>query len=242
MKDYKILLLNLGYCTKLNGSTRDYITKFHRYSLLSKRKEAEVLDELKKLIFEEKPDLICLTEIKKGKQILSFANNNYPFYDIANKYGKKSFLRKIKPFEIRGNAIIAKESLIFKKHYLKNGTKKLLYEVILPNNTSLFLVHFSLNKKVRAKQFEEIHQTFKKIESKIVCGDFNIFKGLIEINSLMEKSNLRLSCKEPTFPAFKPKKNLDIFLLSKDLKTKTRVLNNQLSDHLPVILEMKINA
>ncbi len=238
MKKFKILLLNLGYCTELNGSLFDYLTKFYRYPFLPKKIENRVLEKLKLLIKEENPDLVCIPEIKQGKQITSLSNEEYTFVNVATKYGKKNILRKIKVFENKGNAMISKENLDFKKHYLKNGTKKLLLEATLPNGTRIFLMHFSLNKSIRAKQFKELYQQFSDFKSKIICGDFNIFEGTAELDDLSTKSQLKLSSQEATFPAFKPKKSLDLFLISNNLKTKTKVLKNQLSDHLPVVIEI----
>lgn len=224
----------------LNGSMRDYLLKSYRYPLpLSKKIEDRALLELEKIVSKEKPDLICLTEVKKGKQAQFLTNKGYPFSEFEVKYGKNSLMRKIVSYSQNGNAVISKKELPIKKHFLRNGTKKLLYEVTLPNGTNLFLMHFSRKRKTREKQFEEMNQKFGKIESKIICGDFNTFDGLSEVKSLMKNSNLKLASESPTFPAFKPQKPLDLFLASKSLKTEVEVLDNQLSDHLPVILEIK---
>jgi len=239
LKKFKILLLNLGYCTKLDGSMKDYFTKFYRYPFLPEKIEDEVLSELKAIIKTENPDLICLTEIKQGKQIRTLLSESYAFHDIAVKYGENSFLRKLPPFKSKGNAVISKKKLSCKKHYLENGTKKLLLEVELPNRTSLFFMHFSLSKKIRAKQFQEIQQKFGKVKSKIICGDFNVYGGLTELSSLMEKSQLKFTSKQATFPSFKPQKALDLFLVPNDLKFEIKVLGNKLSDHLPITMTIE---
>lgn len=206
---------------------------------LPKKVENNVLRKLKTIISAENPDLICLVEIEKNKQIKNLISDKYPFYDIDIKYGEDSILRKLPVFKVKGNAFISKQKLAFKKHYLKNGTKKLLYEIKLPNKISVILMHFSLEKNVRAKQFQEIWKMFANVKSKIICGDFNIFGGLSELDDFMKKADLKLAHENPTFPAFKPKRPLDLFLCSKNLKTKTKVLKTQLSDHLPVILELQ---
>ncbi len=237
---FKILLLNLGYCTGINGSLAQYISKFYRYIFLHSKVEKMILNKFKKIVLEEDPDLICLTEIKQGKQIKTLINGKYFFYDIETKYGQKSILRKLPFFHNKGNAFISKHKLSFKKHYLINGTKKLLYEIIIPGNISLILMHFSLKKRARGKQFKEIQKMFSGTGQKIICGDFNILGGISELNCLANGLDLKLAHQEPTFPAFRPNKPLDLFLCSKNIKTKTRILNNQLSDHLPVIVEISL--
>lgn len=239
MPKFKMLLLNLGYCTGLNGSLFQYLSNFYRYIFLPSKIEENVLHNLSQLIHEEHPDLICLIEIEQGKQISGVINKEYSFYDIETKYGKDSFLRKLPFFKNKSNAFLSRHKISFKKHFLKNGTKKLLYELSLPENIKLIFMHFSLSRKVREKQFDELDLLFKNVKNKIICGDFNIFGGFSEIDRLIKKSKLRLAQKEPTFPAFNPKRPLDLFLCSKNLKIKTRVLNKQLSDHLPVLMELE---
>jgi endonuclease/exonuclease/phosphatase family metal-dependent hydrolase len=212
--------------------------KFYRFFFLTRRVQKRVLENLKEIIKKEKPDLICLIEIKKGKQIAELINEKYSFYDIKTKYGRKSFLRKLPFFHNRSNAFISKNKLSYKERFLVHGTKKLMYEITLPNNTKLILAHFSLKKKMRRKQFKEIYKKYADEGSKIICGDFNVAGGFSELDYLVDKLDLEVTNKEPTFPAFAPKRSFDLFLCSKTLKTDAKVLKTQLSDHLPVMLEM----
>jgi len=82
MKDFKILLINLGYCTGLDGSIYDYITKFYRFGFLPKKVENGVFRKLKKLI--EDVDLVCMLEVKKD-QFEKIQGDRYG--DVENKYG-----------------------------------------------------------------------------------------------------------------------------------------------------------
>ena len=239
-KTLKIFLLNLGYCTGLNGSFSQYILYGHRYLFSSKNIQENIINKLRKIIFNEKPDVVCLIEIEKGRQIEHLINEEYSFHDIETKYSTRSLLNKLSFFNKRSNAFISRQDLHFKKHFLKNGTKKLLYEITLPEDIKLLMAHFSLNKAVRKKQFEEINKMIENKSRIILCGDFNIISGNSELNSLMEKSNLVINSCGPTFPAYNPKRTLDVFLCSKGLKTHSKILTNQLSDHLPVVLEVKI--
>ncbi len=237
-KKFKILLINLGYCTGINGFFWQYIAKMHRYIYLPRTIEKNILQKLQNIIAKEDPDIICLVEIKKGKQVRSLISEDYLFYDVKTKYGEKSFLKKMPFFYNKGNAFIAKEDFSFQAHYLQHGTKRLVYEIILPNKISLLLVHFSLTKRVRKKQFQSITQLPLAHKQFIVCGDFNVFGGLGELDQLVENSNLQIINPAPTFPAFSPSKSLDLFLCSRDIPASARVLDEKVSDHLPVVLEI----
>ena len=242
MKQYRILLSNIGYCTKLNGSYLDYVVRFYRYFYRPKTIESQVLKTLQTIIHNENPDVCCLIEVESA-HVKTLANKNYPCAEFNNKYGQKSFLRKIPLFLKKGNGFLARSQYVFKKHFFKNGTKKLIYEIKLDSQTSIFMAHFSLNKQTRAKQFEEINQLVKNVPNTIICGDFNIFSGFQELNPLLENGNFRIinTEKNTTFPAYKPSKILDIFITSKNIKIKNlRVLKDQFSDHLPVILDFTI--
>lgn len=239
-KKFKILLINLGYCTGINGFFWQYIAKMHRYVYLPRTVEKTILQKLKDVIAKENPDVICLVEIKKGRQVRTLVSEDYLFHAANTKYGEKSLLKKMPFFYNKGNAFIAKEDLSFKVHYMKHGTKSLAYEIILPNNISLLLVHFSLTKSVRKKQFQCITQLPLTHKQFIVCGDFNVFGGLRELDHMVENSNLQIINPTPTFPAFKPSKSLDLFLCSRDIPASARVLDDQISDHLPVVLEIPV--
>jgi len=43
----------------------------------------------------------------------------------------------------------------------------------------------------------------------------------------------------PTFPSWNPQKRFDQVLVSDDVKAKARVLQTKLSDHLPILIEIR---
>lgn len=236
---FKIFLMNVQYFNGMDGNVLDYILKFNRYFFVSKKIQNNVLRKLYDLIYLEKPDLICLIEVKDNNHLLNLLNDEYYYFDIENKYGENSFLKKTPFFRKNSNAILSKDRLSFEKKYLVNGTKKLVYEIKIPKGPTVFLTHFSLDKKVRKKQFKEIKKMTSSIDSKIICGDFNLFKGVSELNELILDTDLSVTNTVCTYPSHKPIKCFDTFVVSSDLNVKTKVLNEVLSDHLPVILEIE---
>ncbi len=238
MKQYKILLSNVGYATGLNGSYKDYFLKFYRYIFRSKSITNTVLKKLKTLIKNEKPDVCCLIEVE-NTHLKTLAQDTNAHVEFSNKYGQKSFLRKLPLFQKKGNGILTTLDIPFQKHFFKHGTKKLIYEVQLNTDTSIFMAHFSLNKSTRTKQFQEINTLIKNKRNVIICGDFNIFDGLSELTPLLKDTDLHMVNKpnDKTFPSYRPKHILDIFITSKNIEiNELKVLSVPFSDHLPVLL------
>ena len=239
MVSFKILLFNMGYGLGLDGSIKDYATKWYRYLYCPEITRKNILKKTKKLITAIKPDICCLIEIEGPHA--DYFNKDQPYYDITNKYGSKSILSKLPVFNNKSNAVFSKKKYKIKKRFMKNGTKKLLYEVLLPKNITLFMTHFSLSKNTRKKQFKEIKNMIKNKKKVILCGDFNIFSGFKELEPLLSGTDLVIVGKNSTFPACSPKKVFDLFLCSKNIQVKNyKVINKRLSDHLPALLELKI--
>jgi len=237
-KKFKILLFNIWYCTWINWALSQYFFKFYKYAYINKRSINVVIDKFKSIIEEEKPDLICLIEINKWVYFKHLLNDDYSFFDIETKYGKKSFLRRTPFFRKKSSAFVSNSDLEFKKHYLKYWVKKLFYEIILPWNISFVFWHFSLNKRTRNKQFNEISNINFKNKNIILWWDFNIFKWLWEIKHICNKMNLDIVSSKATFPSIKPKYMLDLFLTSKNIESDYKIIKTNISDHLPVILEI----
>ncbi len=237
-KKFKILLFNIWYCSGISWKFHQYILKSHKYTYINKKSTSTIINKFKSIIIEEKPDLICLIEINKWINFKYLVNEDYPFYDIETKYGKKSLLRKTPFFRKKSNAFISKTNLDFKTHYLRAWTKKLLYEIFLPWDISFVFWHFSLNKSTRKKQFDELNNINFKNKNIIIWWDFNIFKWVGEIKNLCNKMDLDIVCNEATFPSFRPKHMLDLFLTSKNINSDYKIVNTNISDHLPVILEI----
>lgn len=237
MKPFKILLLNIGYCLGLDGSLWKYTLHFYRYFFCSKKIKHHILNELALLIKKTNPDLCCLIEVDRGSKL---TNRLYPFSDVELKYGKKSIMPFLPFFRGKCNGFLSKKKIPFQKHYLTRGGKKLVYELLLYGDISVFLVHLSLSSKMRKKQFEELGRLVHNKKA-IVCGDFNIWKGIKELDDFLRAHDLKMMG-YPTFPAHRPKKILDVFVYSRGLDVKKmKVLKEaKISDHLPVLLEINL--
>lgn len=237
---YRVLLMNLGYATGLDGSLWSYLTRWYRYLYTPQWIIRSVRRSLYGLLNREHPDLCCFVEIhhKHGFVPHPHAYRSH----IANKYGRFSILRHLPFFRDNCNGFFSHQALHFHKRYFQNGTKKLVYDIDLGNGLSLLLVHFSLRRDTRRRQCTELRSMLSGRNNAIVCGDFNIFRGTRELHTLAESCGLRIvDARHPTFPAVHPRKAIDLFLCPKALRSvSARVMEEvKVSDHLPVILEVK---
>lgn len=248
MQPFRILLLNASYCLGLKGTIADYSLHSYRFLFCSKKIQAAVIEKLHVLIKNKNPDLCCFLEIDKGSkfsnrlnQIGRLVNETYPFHSIESKYGR--FSRKLWRLKNQSNGFLAKKNLSFTKHFFKHGAKKLFYEIELNESVHLFMVHFSLGKRIRQKQMNELAQIVKRKNKVIVCGDFNL-KSYDELHPLLHDCDLNMinAKNDRTFPSHKPRKMFDLFLCSKNIQVKDfKVLDDvKISDHLPVLLEVAI--
>ena len=241
----KILLYNIGYSTGLKGSWRDYFFKCWRYLWAHRKNLKKIADFLRK----QQADVICLLETDVGSirnrfqsQVKMLAEKIFfPFYHSTLKYGPNSWSRFLPTIRKQHDAILSKLKGSIQKHYLKSGIKKLVLEFRV-GKISIFVVHLSLlRRNLRKKQMEELTQILKKCDRPyLVCGDFNIFKGLDEIGDFIEKNSLKLISADATFPSIKPKRPLDLIMACEAILVKgAGVIQVPYSDHLPVWVEIE---
>jgi len=246
MATCKILNYNLGYGLGLKGSVQEYIFNFHRYVRRPPDVRLRALTGLRDVLRREQPDLCCLSEVDDDlvTSLKDMVDAEYPHTDVENKYGIESVLRKLPVFSDSGNAFLSRQPLPFSKHYLKTGTKRLVYEMQPRANVHVFAGHFSLTKHTRRQQFRELKELTERHSNVVVCGDFNIFHGFDELKELIQQTGLRLlnSEREYTYPTHRPNRTLDLFLCSPHLKVKRFDILKDVhsSDHLPVLLELDL--
>lgn len=239
----KILIYNIGYAKGLNGSILHYFFYAHRYIIATKKTD-QILSEIAKMMKKYDPEICFFVEIEAGKKSQAEKIKSLSGYDIhaiENKYKPDGILEDLPFFKNNCNAVFTKEKFKIIKHSFRKGMKRLIYEVQVSPDLSIFLGHFALSKKVRKIQFEDLAKLIDHNKKIIVGGDFNVFDGEEELSSLCETANLKIlnSKKDLTFPAHEPKKALDLFLCSKDLNhINLTVLPEKFSDHRAVLLEI----
>ncbi len=233
----KVLHLNAAYGTIMRGALTDGL-KFHRYLIRNKRTKIKFVELFLDLIKREKPDIIFFTEIKMNDILLDRLKMAYPHFHFSSKYGD-SWASKLPMSKNNVNGFFStiKPDLVDQIH-LKIGEKKLVLHTQI-QGFDFFLTHLTPAKRVRTKQFLDLCffiNNFKIKKHMIILGDFNTYYGLKEFPKCL--SDFKISIRKKTFPSKHPLFILDNFLLSKDIRYRTKVLDDVISDHLPIVLNL----
>jgi len=238
------MFYNIAYCSGLNGSWKQYLSQTWRFFWLPNKARGKIIDILEK----EGPDVICLAEVDSGSFRNRFHSQAkqlakkllFPFFYTQTKYRHWSVWQCMSLIRKQCDAILSKREGELVRHELHSGMKKLVQEYIV-DDISIFTVHLAvLSKRVRKKQLRELALILADCPRPyVLCGDFNIHKGLKELEEFIHLTGLRRLIKEPTFPSISPKRYLDLFLASPTIKViQSGVVDVDYSDHLPVWVEI----
>ncbi len=246
----KILFYNLGYSRGHVGSLADYVLKSGRFFYQSRDSQKRVLDKIKYIIDKESPDVFVYAEISTG----SFRNSDFNQHNyllgqskkdsvidsVISKYGE-SVLTAVPFHKGNSNGVISYVPTTIKEYFLTKSRKKLVFK-IETEDVTIFTVHLPLVSTDRKAQLLELSEMVNQCDGDVViCGDFNIMDGIDELGALKEKTSLKIAGEgEYTFPSYKPKRMLDVFMYrfeDKGIIPEVRVLPEQMSDHLSIVLE-----
>jgi len=211
----KLLVFNIGY----GKGWTDQLKYLQNRNVMSK---------IVKFVEKISPDVAGLIEINLEKQVNLF---KFKTFEASCKY--HSIFHKLPYIGKFGNAVFSKKKLKIRKRFLSVGGKRLVLDCELPK-ARLLLVHLSLNQRIRAKQIAELAKM--ATEKTIIAGDFNI-NSIDELQPILQKGFQRLIINS-TFPSWNPKKSYDQVLV-KGVRAKAKVLKTKLSDHLPILVEIK---
>jgi endonuclease/exonuclease/phosphatase family metal-dependent hydrolase len=247
---HKVLFSNIGYAKGIDGTLWQHISRAGRYLYCAVSTQTLVLGQLKAIIKQESPDLCCFVEIDTGSlgsaylnQVQFILDEDYRFFDVANKYAKGNWRQYMPLSKGRSNAFISKQELVFDRLYFKHGTKRLMYRVVLPNNVHVFFAHFSLDRNVRVRQFEEVRGMIEQCPGDaVLLADFNIMYGFSELEPLLKDSNLRLLSREEdhTFLFHNNRLALDLCVCTAPLLNRImlKVVDQPFSDHQALLVEI----
>ena len=247
--DYKILFSNIGYAKGIDGSLAQHLRHLHRHVHCPIPVQQQVMMQIKSVMNAEQPDLCCFVEIehhgdgKRYSQLQALVDEDYPFFDVADKYGVNSWLSHVPWHRGRCNAFLSRHQVAFERRYFSLGSKRLIYEVQGPDNTVIFFAHFSLQKAVRAEQFRELRRLIARTEREvIVLADFNIMYGFGELAPLLRDSGLHVLSREdePTFTFYRMQRVLDLCICADTLKDRLslKVIPQPYSDHAALLVTL----
>lgn len=244
MSSYKIFFSNIGYARGINGCLRHHFIYMHRHIYCSANVQEKVLGQVKEVIKKEDPDLCCFVEIEKSfNHIEKLMSNKYQFFDAETKYGQKSWLNFFPLTRGKSNGFMAKDDLSYNKIYFKKGRKRLIYQIKLNENTTLFFAHFSLNKKTRKQQLLQVRSLFEQSKGKVIfLGDFNILSGFNELKPLLRDDLVLLNDKNlPTFTFYRKSLVLDLCVCTRNIApdVKLKIIPQPYSDHAGLVVEVR---
>ncbi len=246
---FSVLFSNIGYARGIDGTLWQHMRRFSRHFYCSIPLQQQVLMQLKSIINSSRPDICCFVEIDEGSvhsarfnQIKYLTDDDYRHFDIADKYGPGNWLAGLPLHFGKSSAFMSRASYPFEKLYFTTGSKRLIHRVALPNGVMLYFTHFSLQKKVRQKQFSELR---KLIDDQgvpvIIMADFNIMQGFAELTPFIDGTDLVIlnDEKEPTFRLHRITKALDLCICSKSIadKMQLKIIQQPFSDHAALLVE-----
>jgi endonuclease/exonuclease/phosphatase family metal-dependent hydrolase len=212
------------------------------------------LGEIIHFIRESAPDVMGLIEVDAGSyrsgrrnQAERIAGELGHYHTYKSKYPEQHPLWSRFPIiNKQGNAFISRDSITRETfHYVTRGMKRLVMELELERVVFL-LVHLALSYRVRQEQLRELRHIVRQVEKPcVVAGDFNVMSGSSELELFKEAAGLVDPAPDlsPTFPSWKPRKQLDFILHTPDLQvTGFRTPQVLYSDHLPLICDFEVPA
>ena len=212
-------------------------------------------DAIRELIKKYNPDIVGLNEIY-GKGYDKTINNTQA-HEIANKLGYYCYFGKatnllFKPY---GNAILSKYPLIdptiikIPFPFIKHGNKYYERRSILNTKIkvqdellSVTITHLGLNIDEQIHGITTLYKCVGNFRC-IIMGDFNCPPNneiITPLKSAM-KDTLKYNEKDYTWPSDNPKIRDDYILVSNDITVlSSKVLDEVVSDHRPIIAEIEI--
>jgi endonuclease/exonuclease/phosphatase family metal-dependent hydrolase len=198
-----------------------------------------------------KPDILGLIEVDAGSyrssgknQAQALADSLGHYHVYSSKYSRGHVAQMVPLMNKQGNAFLTSESIDNAQfHYFDKGVKRLVIELELADVT-IFLVHLALGGGMRHRQLNDLYSLVKEsTKPTIVAGDFNARWGATEMRLFLAATGLTdaNSRNQPTYPSWKPNRQLDFMLYSREIVMKKFSMPKViLSDHLPLILDFEI--
>jgi endonuclease/exonuclease/phosphatase family metal-dependent hydrolase len=248
----RILMSNIGYARGFSGALAGHAGFAHRHVWCPPSVQRRVLSHFQALLGRTKPDLCCLLEIDTGSftsagmdQLEYLKTPEYGFADAENKYLETSPLRRFAFTRGKSNGLIATHDFPFTKLYFACGTKRLIYQVTLAENLTLYFTHFSLTREVRRRQLIEMGELVLQTPGEtMVLGDFNLLQGLHELTPLFAATGMKLvnDAEIPTFLFHRRRLTLDLCLCTPQLaaRTQVEVIPQSYSDHAALLVEVRL--
>ncbi len=222
-----------------------YVTQCWKH-LLPHTRSFDNLDRIADVISEF--DLVALQEADGGSLRSFFINQVEYLAKKANfPHWHKQTNRNLGKFAQHSNGLLSKyrpyQVTTHRLPGLLPGRGVMEARYGTPENPLIVLMaHLALSKMARTYQFNFIGTLVNQFEHVVVMGDFNCQPSSEEMTMLLRDTNLsRPGTIHNTYPSWRPVRNIDHILTTQSVRIRSvEVLNETLSDHLPLAVEIQI--
>ena len=239
-------LLSLNIQVGLHTSRyRHYLTHAWRHVLPTR----DAIANLERIATLAAPyDLVALQEADAGSLRTARLNQVAHLAELAGfPYWHAAVTRDLRPFAQHCLGCLSRWPLDFVKYHALPGWlpgRGALEVEIRPTGCEplrLIIVHLALGRRARARQLHFLATLIKVRIDTLVLGDLNCDISELTAHSGMREVELRAVHSQPTFPSWRPSRSLDHILATPSVEViNATVLDDQLSDHLPVATEVRL--
>jgi endonuclease/exonuclease/phosphatase family metal-dependent hydrolase len=222
-----------------------YVTEAWR-NVLPSRGALGVLDEIG--LLASGYDIVALQEADAGSLRTSQLNQvAYLAERAALPHWQAAVNRNLRPFAQHCLGCLSRWPLETVKYHALPGWlpgRGALEVQIRPEGCEslrLIIVHLALGRRVRARQLNFLAALIRDRTDTIVLGDLNCEISELSAHSGVREAGLRGVHSQHTFPSWRPSRSLDHILVTPTVDViGAKVLEERLSDHLPVATEIRL--
>jgi endonuclease/exonuclease/phosphatase family metal-dependent hydrolase len=254
MAKIKLLTYNIAFGSGRNSG--NYVKTFFGWTFPN-FKNKQIIKRIGLFIKKQKPDVVCLQEVNEGslkslhvkqgeelektiglKKVHAVKNMIFPLYlYLSNMTFANKKVCRTRELVLPSKIFNRSASLAT----LKTNNKK----VTVINAHFSTVINDEVSRRMPVSRLAQIELLIDLINERenpiILCGDLNCDTSWKEYKLLKQQTGLQETLTQKTFPAWNPKYQLDHVMATQEIKImKTKVLKSDLSDHLPVVSELRI--
>lgn len=239
-------LLSLNIQVGLHSSRyRHYFTQAWRHVLPSRGVQFK-LERIAALLASY--DIVALQEADAGSLRTSQLNQVEHLAERAGfRHWHAAVTRDLRPFAQHCLGCLSRWPLKDVKYHALPGWlpgRGALEVTIQPEGCEplrLLIVHLALARRARARQLSFLAALVQDRSDTIILGDLNCEAGELAAHPGVRDAGLRGVHSQNTFPSWRPTRALDHILVSPTVEViAATVLEERLSDHLPVVTEIRL--
>lgn len=224
---------------------RQYVTRSWRHVLPSLGSRSH-LHEISRLIHHS--DIVALQEVDGGSLRSGFINQlHHLAHDAGFPYCYQQLNRDLGRFGQYTNGLLSRFTPYEVEQHSLPGLKgrgAIMARYGSPDETLLVInLHLALSVRGRNRQLEYVRDLMGDARHVILMGDLNCTHEELLGSPLGDGSWQWTYGDLNTFPSWRPAKRLDHILVSSSLRIhQVRVIDSQLSDHRPVVMDLELPA